>query len=121
MLQANQMFSTSFFICFTLSSLLMFDDFTLIRKQLTHAISCKLVTILPQIFKLKKMKVRNIHLRFFFIGFFKGNNQCRRYGGARCAMPRQTAACAPNFGLLKILFLKHHITTRQQTMMEKML
>ena len=29
------------------------------------------------------------------------------------------AACAPHFSLLKILFLEHHATTRQQTMMEK--
>ena len=30
-----------------------------------------------------------------------------------------TAACAPDFVSLKILFLEHHETTRQQTMMEK--
>ena len=30
-----------------------------------------------------------------------------------------TAACAPHFGLLKILFLEHHVTTRQSKMTEK--
>ena len=29
------------------------------------------------------------------------------------------AACAPHFSLLKILFLEHHVTTKQQTIMEK--
>ena len=58
---------------------------------------------------------------FIFICFFKGNDQCRRYGGARGAVPPLTAACAPHFGLLKILFLEHYTTTRQQTVMEKLL
>ena len=30
-----------------------------------------------------------------------------------------TYACAPHFSLLKRLFLEHHATTRQQTVMEK--
>ena len=34
-------------------------------------------------------------------------------GGARGAVSHLTAACAPRFGLLKILFLEHHATTRQ--------
>ena len=39
--------------------------------------------------------------------------QCRRYRGVgREALP-------PDFGLLKILFLEHHVTTRKQTMMQK--
>ena len=42
--------------------------------------------------------------------------KCRRYGRP---MPPLTAACAPHFGLLKILFLEHHVTTRPQTMMKK--
>ena len=44
--------------------------------------------------------------------------QCRRYGVAKGAVPPLTAASAPNFGLLKLLFLEYHATTRQQTMME---
>ena len=30
-----------------------------------------------------------------------------------------TDACAPHFGLLKILFLERHVTTRQPAMMQK--
>ena len=30
-----------------------------------------------------------------------------------------TAACAPHFGLFKVLFLKYHSATKQQAMMEK--
>ena len=37
----------------------------------------------------------------------------------RGAVPPLTAACAPHFGLLKILFLEHLVTTKQQAMMEK--
>ena len=41
--------------------------------------------------------------------------QCRRYGrGAGGRAPPQMTACAPHFGLLKLLFLEHHETTRQQ-------
>ena len=29
-----------------------------------------------------------------------------------------TTACAPHFDLLKILFLEHHVTARQQTMIK---
>ena len=72
--------------------------------------------------------MKNIHPRFFYL-FFKGNDQRRCSAEARgavpppngCLCPRLTAACAPHFGLLKILFLEHHTTTRQQTVMEKLL
>ena len=40
-------------------------------------------------------------------------------GGGRGACPPFTASCSPQFGLFKILFLEHQVTTRQQTMMEK--
>ena len=48
--------------------------------------------------------------------------QCRRYGGQR-SLALLTAAFAPSphFNLLKILFLEHHVTTRQQTTMQKKL
>ena len=42
--------------------------------------------------------------------------QCRGYGKGRAPL---TAGYAPHFGLLKIPFLKHHVTTRQSTMMAK--
>ena len=69
--------------------------------------------------------MKNIHSRFF-IFFFEDNDQCRRFGGGgggggRDAVPPLMAACAPIFGLLKILFLEHHTMTRQQTVMEKLL
>ena len=41
--------------------------------------------------------------------------QWRRYGGP-CPL---TAVGAPHFGLLKVLFLEHHVMTRSLTMMEK--
>ena len=37
----------------------------------------------------------------------------------RGGVPPLTSACAPHFGFLKILFLEHYTTTRQQTMMDK--
>ena len=40
--------------------------------------------------------------------------QCRRYGAAKGAVPPLTTACAPHFGVLKLLFLEHHVTARQQ-------
>ena len=47
-------------------------------------------------------------------------SQCRRYGGAKGAVPPPlTTACASHFGSLKLLFLEHHVTARQQTMVEK--
>ena len=39
-------------------------------------------------------------------------------GGQKGRYPPNGRLC-PHFGLLKILLLKHHATTRQQTMMEK--
>ena len=39
-------------------------------------------------------------------------------GGAKGSVPFKGRLCS-HFGLLKILLLKHHVTTRQQTMMEK--
>ena len=47
-----------------------------------------------------------------------GSNQCRRYGGKRGPYPPNGRLC-PHVSLLKILLLKHHATTRQQTMIEK--
>ena len=44
-------------------------------------------------------------------------HSCEKSQGGRALPP--TSACAPQFGLLKILFLKHHVTARQQAMMEK--
>ena len=35
-------------------------------------------------------------------------------GGARGTLPLLTTACAPHFGLLKLLFLEHCVTARQQ-------
>ena len=47
--------------------------------------------------------------------------RCRRSGwGGQGGHVSLTATYAPpHFSLLKILFLEHHATTRQQTMMEK--
>ena len=45
--------------------------------------------------------------------------QCRRYEGARRIVLPLITACAPLFDLLKILYLKHQVTAKQQTMMEK--
>ena len=50
--------------------------------------------------------------------------QCRRNGGTKegqGAVPPLTAACVPHIGLLKVLFLEHHVTVRQQTMMVKVI
>ena len=47
-----------------------------------------------------------------------GSNQSCCYRGQRRPYPPNSRLC-PHFGLLKILLLKHHATTRQQTMMEK--
>ena len=45
---------------------------------------------------------------------------CHHYGGEpRGVVPFLAAALPPKFGLLKMLFLEHHSTARQQTMMEK--
>ena len=42
--------------------------------------------------------------------------QCRRYGGLNgCLCP------PPHFDLLKVLYLEHHITTRQQAMIVKVI
>ena len=34
-------------------------------------------------------------------------------GGPGGAVPPLTTACAPHFGLLKLLFLEHYVTARQ--------
>ena len=39
--------------------------------------------------------------------------------GSGGAVPPLTTDCAPHFGLLKLLFLEHHVRARQQTIMEK--
>ena len=39
--------------------------------------------------------------------------------GVGGAVPTLTTACAPHFGLFKIQFLKHYVTARQHTLMEK--
>ena len=44
--------------------------------------------------------------------------QCRRYGGARGAVPPNGCMCPPIKGLLKILFVEHHSMLRQLTMIE---
>ena len=46
-------------------------------------------------------------------------SQCRRYGGASSAVSPLTTTCAPPFRFTQNAFLEHHVTTRQQTMMEK--
>ena len=46
--------------------------------------------------------------------------QYRRYGEARGAVSPLTAACASPFWFTQnTVFLEHHVTTKQQTMMEK--
>ena len=52
-----------------------------------------------------------------------GSNQCRSCEGRRGAggsYPLNGRLC-PHFGLLKIPLLEHHATTRQQTIMEKII
>ena len=39
--------------------------------------------------------------------------------GPRCAVPPLTTACAPPFWFTQNAFLEHHVTTRQQVIMEK--
>ena len=58
---------------------------------------------------------------FSFVGKTsrESTGQCQRYGGARGAVPPITAGCASPFWFTQILFLEHHVTTRQQTMIEK--
>ena len=46
--------------------------------------------------------------------------QSRRYGGGGAGGRAPPNGClCPHFGSLKMLFLEHHATTRQQPMMEK--
>ena len=45
-------------------------------------------------------------------------SQCRRYGGARGAVPPLTTACAP-ISVYSKCFLEHYVTTRQQAIMDK--
>ena len=45
--------------------------------------------------------------------------QCRRYVGARGAVPPLTTASAPPFRFTQNTFLKHHVTTTQQIIMEQ--
>ena len=42
-------------------------------------------------------------------------------GGPGGLCPLLMAACAPHVGLHKILYLEHYVTTKQQTMMEKVI
>ena len=42
-------------------------------------------------------------------------------GGAGGTVPPLTTACSPYFGSFKILFLEHHVTARQQPMIEKVI
>ena len=48
----------------------------------------------------------------------QSTSQCHRYGG-KGAVPPLTAACASPVWFTLILFLEHHVTTRQQTMIEE--
>ena len=50
---------------------------------------------------------------------FCTGSQCRRYGGARGAVPPLTTACAPPFWFIQNAFSEHRVTTRQQAIMEK--
>ena len=47
---------------------------------------------------------------------FNTSIQCRRYGGGGQG---GRALVSPHFGLLKILFLEHHVTARQQTILKE--
>ena len=58
---------------------------------------------------------------------FCTGSQCRCYGGARDTVTRMgreapspiTTTCAPHFRFIQIVFLEHHVTTRQQAIMKK--
>ena len=84
--------------------------------------SCGAVVLLQPInFNCSKAKPS---LRLFFLSCFQNRiafmelqKQYRRYGeGPQGAVSPLTTACAPpsHFGLLKLLFLEHHVTARQQ-------
>ena len=63
---------------------------------------------------------RIFHKKLHHIHVFDVRYSTVATAGQGGAVPPLTAACAPlHFGLLKILFLKHHATTKQQTMIEK--
>ena len=64
------------------------------------------------------LKSMNLSLNLEIENKMNGSNHFRRYGGAKGAIRPNRRFC-PYVGLLKILLLKHHATTRQQTMMEK--
>ena len=52
------------------------------------------------------------------VSFFCTGSQCRRYGGARGAIPPNDCLCPP-FWFIQNAFLEHRVTTRQQVIMEK--
>ena len=65
--------------------------------------------------------MKNIYPRFFLFAFLSVTISVVATGGGQGYRAPLTAAWAPHFNLLKILFLEHHATPRQQTMMEKLL
>ena len=90
----------------------------LMNLNSTFAKSMNLNLVFSKSMNLNLVFSQSMNLNLEIQNKLNGSNQCRRYGGQRGPYSPNGRLC-PHFGLLKILLLKHHATTRQQTMMEK--
>ena len=89
-------------------------DWIWIRSQIIDEFNLNFATSL----NLNLFFFKSMNLNLKITSKMNRSNQCRRHGEARGAVP-PNGCFFPHFILVKILFLEHHATTRQQTMMEK--